>query len=217
MADLHPSELELLAHVEADLEGEERERVAAHVAACPTCAGTVAELETGRDALRASSLLEPPPELRRRISADLDLEAPSRRVYVSRLRLVTLLAPVAIVFALVAAVAALQRAGGRDDAGGGGDEAAATAPAAGGEDADAGAGAGEAPPESAEEGAEGAATPLLSVMGPPSEVAARLRARGLEARVEPGRVVARGGSPSAVRRALAGRPSGTVDVVLEEP
>lgn len=215
MSELHPSELELLAHVEGELEEAERERVTAHVVGCSTCAGTVAELEAARAALRSSPLLEPPPELRRRLSDDLDLHTPPRRVYVSSMRLVTLLAPVAIVFALVAAVAALQRAGGGDEMGGGGGGEAARTTAAQGSD-DAGGGAGEPTTEGAAEGAEGAATPLLSVAGPPGEVVARLRARGLDARLEDGRVVVRGGPPSAVRRALAGRPSGDVDVLLEE-
>ena len=218
MAEMHPDELDLLLYVERELEAGDRARVAQHVTACPKCAAAVAEAEGGRDALRASALLEPPADLRRRLSADLDLHEPPRRVYVSPMRLVALLAPFAVVLALVSALAAL-------DLGGGGDEGGAVEAVT---ETDEGAGADKAAPSSGEESAAGggeaagggtsptaASGAVASVAGPPREVAERLRERGFDVRVEGDLVIVSDGSPRSVVRALAGRPEGAVEVVVE--
>jgi hypothetical protein len=211
MADAHPTEFELLQYVEGELTRAERGRVEAHVGSCSACAAAIAEAEAGRDALRASVLLEPPRELRGRISADLARHEPPRRVYVSPMRLVALLAPFAVVLALVSAIAALDLGGGGDDGAGGGAGVAAEGDEGGGGDA---AGGGGAAPESGAGSTTSLAGPVASVAGPPRAVAEHLRARGFDARVDGGRVIVTGATPRAVVRAVAARPDGPVVVVV---
>jgi hypothetical protein len=210
MADVHPTEFELLQYVEGELTRAERGRVGAHAASCSACAAAIGEAEDGRDALRASGLLEPPRELRGRISADLARDEPTRRVYVSPMRLVALLAPFAVVLALVSAIAALDLGAG-DDGASGGAGALAEAEEGGGDDAG---GGGAAPESSAGSTTTSLTGPVASVAGPPREVAERLRARGFDARVEGDRVVVTGATPRAVVRAVAARPDGPVVVVV---
>jgi hypothetical protein len=130
----------------------------------------------GRDALRGAAELELPPERRERILASLRGPDPERRLYVSPMRLVTILAPVAAVLAIVGAIASLDGGGGDDSGGGGGEEAAQV-----GRD-QAGGGAEEAT-------SIPAGTLLGEVAGPPRRVARLLRAEGFEARVQGDAVV----------------------------
>ena len=118
MAEPHPDEVQLLAFVERDLATGEHDDVANHLRSCPACAGTVGELASARAALRAAPILDLPRDARNRISAGLDTRPPARRAYVSPMRLVTILAPAAVVVAVVAAVASLDGPGGRGDADG---------------------------------------------------------------------------------------------------
>lgn len=213
MAEPHPDDLQLLAFVEDDLATGERDDVASHVRSCPACAATVDELTRAREALRTAPVLELPRDARKRISADLDARPPARRSYVSTMRLITILAPVAVVVAVVTAVLSLDGPGGRDDAGGG--QGAAVAEESAGE-RDTAEGGGAAPEFEAETGGQQlSGSPLTSVQGPPRAVAAALRAEGFDARVVGRTVVVRGAAPEAVRRALAGRGRGPVTVVLE--
>lgn len=208
MAEAHPSELELLALVEGELPDDRREAFGRHVHACLICARAVGELEAGRAALQAAPAVEPPKDLRRRISADLDDHEAPRRVYVSPMRLVALLAPLTVLLALVAAVASLDLGG--DDSGERGRQSAQADDAA--EGAEGEGGGQELVPSTVE--LDGA---LASVAGPPREVAKILRARGFDARVAGRRVVVRSANPNAVARALAGRPDGPVAIVVEAP
>jgi len=220
MADAHPTELELLALVEDELPGERRTALRAHLETCPDCAGAVAGLEAGRAALQAAPAVEPPQELRRRISADLDLHEPPRRVYVSPMRLVTLLAPLTVVLALVAAVASIDF-GGDDSGGGGGRESAQAEDSAGGgaTQPEAASGGGktleedQVTTEALDSGSDAAV--VVQVEGPPRKVAALLREFGFDARVEGGRVVVRGAEPEDVALELRKRAPGDVPVVVE--
>jgi hypothetical protein len=224
MIEPHPHELELLDYVEDELPRERRRAVGAHVDSCPACRATVAELEGARAALRAAPELELPAEHRRRIDAALGREGPERRARAPRRRLLAVLAAAAVLAAVVAGIVGVT--GGRDDSPAGGDAAAPQALEEEAEDEAAGGGQerNDALGEDAESGNEdgsrssgplSAAGPVASVRGPAEEVAAALRARGLDARVEGERVLVRGARPRAVVRALEDRPPGPVAVAVE--
>jgi hypothetical protein len=193
----HPDELDLLAYVEEELPTLERGVVAQHVGRCSECWARIRELETARAALRESPELELPTRRRDRVLAGLRAKEPERRTHVSPRRLVTILAPVAVVLAVIGAIVSLE--GGGDDGGSGG-EAAQT---------DAGA---------AEEGGGADAAPtfrvqLRRVAGPPRRVAEILRMRGYNAVVEGNSVVV--GEARGIRRALADQPDGPIPVYVE--
>jgi anti-sigma factor RsiW len=206
MAGTHPDELDLLAYVD----GETSDRsVAEHVAGCPACAGQVRRLEAGRDALRASALLELPEHRRQAILAGLPRREPRRSI--SRRRLLTVLAPVAVVAGLVAVATNIERGPGLG--GGGDDEAAVAEPAAG-----------EAPSPRVMEEAEGTeaqgqskadTTALRSVAGTPEGVASYLRQRGFKARAVESTVEVRGARRARLLKVLEGRPEGHVVVLLK--
>jgi anti-sigma factor RsiW len=221
MAGMHPEELDLLAHVDGELAGARRDALREHLEACPACAATARELEAGRAALAAAPPLELSSRRRKRISTALDAHPPTRRVYVSPLRGVTILAPLVVAAVIVAAIV-----GGGDGGDGTGPEAAEpsvrmeaatgeapTSEAGEGTD-DAGGGGAQAAPE--DRSALGAAAGVASVRGPAREVAALLRRRGFEARVG-GRdlVIVRDAPRAAVAGALEGRRQGGVVVIVE--
>ena len=221
----HPEEVDLLAYVDDELPSGRRRALAEHLDACETCAQTVTRLEAGRDALRAAPLLRLPPTMRERMTMTLDRFGPERgqpvrRTYVSPMRLVTILAPVAIVVALIVTVAELTTNGEseREEGGDAAMQAAPQAPAERGGATTSEEAAGGA--ESAEdEAASGQRTTALQdvvrVAGPPSAVVAALRRRGLEARVEGRRlVVVTGADAAAVREALQPRRTGRVRVAV---
>ena len=200
MTGTHPDELDLLSYVEGDLGGAARDSVIQHVATCPDCGTRVRELESAREVLRAASPLEFP---RDQAALELPPRPEERRVYVSPMRLATVLAPVAAVVALVIGLANLPSGG--DDAGGGAGDAAMEA------ERDAAGGAAE----------EGAATdiaterPVAAVRGPAPEVAALLRREGFAARVaSSNRVVVTDAAAAEVIRALQSRPGGRVEVIV---
>jgi hypothetical protein len=206
--ETHPDELELLSYVEDELADTPKHALADHVRACPACSARVRELETARDALRAAPPLELPPERSARIRAELAAKEPEKRPRISPARLTALVAPVAVAVALIVAVASLDLGGG---GGGGGDgaaeEAAQTGPMERKADQEAG---------GAEKAAPQAAPTIAAVRGPAPDVAGFLRARGYDARVAgPSTVAVRGADPNDLARALARRPAGPVQVVLE--
>ena len=196
VTEQHPNDLELLALVEAELDGERRRAVRSHVESCPECAATVREVELGRTALHTAPRLELSARGRDAITEAIGREPRERRLYVSPMRLVTIFAPVAAIVVVVVALANVDL-GGDDQADRAG-EAAQTA---------------EAREEGA--GADALAGVVVSVQGPPREVAALLRQRGFAARVESGAVVVTGADPASVREALASRPRGAVEVRVE--
>ena len=232
MTGPHPHDLELLDYVEDELPNARRREVGAHVESCATCEATVGELDAARAALRAAPTLELPADGRERIRAALADSDGGRRSTPSPLRLVALLAPVAVLAAVVAGVVTMADFGG-DDAGGGGEAAMVEAEedaasrgteGAGAEDPDAGAGevgdsapgdAAETPPTTGAQAPLSAAGPVASVGGPAEEVAAILRDRGFDARAEGDNVVVRNARPRAVVQALVNRPRGPVAVAVE--
>jgi hypothetical protein len=203
MAGTHPDELDLFAYVEGDLGSTERDSVARHLPTCTDCGSRIRELEHARDVLRAAPALELPAD---RATLELPRRADERRVYVSPMRLATVLAPVAAVVTLIVALASLTSGG--DDAGesaGGGDTAMEAQAPGGTEETDEAGGA---------EASSAPSTVLVRrVQGPPEEVAAALRTRGLDADVVDNKVFVRDAEPRAVRRALASRPRGSVRVL----
>jgi hypothetical protein len=204
MAGTHPDELDLFAYVEGDLGGRERDSVARHLPTCADCGSRIRELEHARDVLRAAPALELPAD---RATLELPRRTDERRVYVSPMRLATVLAPVAAVVTLIVAVASLTSGGddAGESAGGGGDAAMEAQPPGGTEETDEAGGA---------EAASAPSTVLVRrVQGPPEEVAAALRSRGLDADVVDNKVVVRDAEPRVVRRALASRPRGSVRVL----
>ena len=220
---MHPDDLELFEYVEGDLEPARRPEVAAHVAACGRCAEEVRFLEAGKEALRATPLLQLPQTRRKAILSGLPRQAERERrgfSFLSTKRLVAVLTPVA---AVVAVVAILASTGGNGES----EEAAAPAPqelARASKSADEpGAGAAEAAPAEAApvEGAPsfGAAPPsaLRAVSGTPDEVADFLRGRGFDASVVKGTVEVRGAEPAALEQVLAELPDGGVQVVVAAP
>lgn len=213
MAGTHPDELNLLSYVEGELRDSEHDSVATHVRACPECSSHVRELEAARDVLRAAPPLELPAH---RASLDLPARPEERRVYVSPLRFVTVLAPVAAVIAVVVALTGLPTRddaenGASRDAGGG---ALPTAPA----EAESGAAAGEdsSTLSSGEPGGSSGARQLVArVQGPPGRVARVLRRHGYEVFVVDRSVVVRNAKPAEVRRALADERRGRVEVAVD--
>jgi anti-sigma factor RsiW len=224
MAGNHPSDLELLEHVEGELDQEAADTLRAHIASCDACATAVAALERARSALHSSPLLELSARRRELILAGLPKQERERRPLLDFLssprRLVYVLAPVAAVaIAVVALTSTLGDGGGGRDAERSAEAPppAEAAPEAAQAQADAGAEAGGATGGAAEEAApaiESAVAPVVSVAGPPEEVVASLREEGLQAKVVNGAVEVTGATAEAVRRALEGRPRGDVPVYV---
>jgi anti-sigma factor RsiW len=205
MDGAHPEELDLLAYVEDDLPADRRASVAEHVAGCPACADAVRQLETARHVLRSAPLLELPEERRSAVLAGLR-ERPTRRRRLGwRPRVLVPALATAAVAAFVAGIALTV-----DWNGGGGEEAADSAsPTMLQEDSG---GQTEPPEAEAGENRTSALDAVLSVEGPPGEVARFLRRQGFDARVVDSTVRVRNARPGAVMRALADRPSGPIVV-----
>jgi Putative zinc-finger len=220
----HPDDVDLLAYVDDELAGDRRRALAEHLDSCEECAETVVRLEAGRDALRAAPLMQLPPTMRERMSMTLDRFGPERRqpvrrTYVSPMRLVAILAPVAVVLALIVTIADLSGNGESErDAGNGAAAQAEREERAGGGEAtptETSGAAESAEDEAATAGGAEALAGVGRVAGPPRAVAAALRRRGLDATVQGARlVVVRGATAADVRAALAGRPAGRVRVAL---
>jgi putative zinc finger protein len=221
MAESHADEVTLLAYVDGELRDDERQVVERHLETCPTCAEEARRLEFGRDALRASPLLELSEERRHAIVAALPVRKEARTIFAPLRRLGPAL-PAAAVLLLVAAFVALatQLPGGGDD------ESASDAGMAAEESAGDRAGGGEtaaAPEAEKDEGErlEGAQAltsgePVVRVEGPAGEVVRLLRENGHPAFARDGSVVAIG-EEREIRAELAGRPRGAVRVFARSP
>lgn len=219
MAGGHPDDLTLLAYVEGELPASARGALAAHVAGCPTCAGTVHLLETSREALRSAPLLELP-EARRREVLDRLPERRERLGFLEPFRHGLMRAVPALVALLliggIVALATQGRGGGDQEAGGD-----AALEAGGGETAEEAAPTEAAPNKGGGEGQtatdarmlKALGPPVARVQGPPRAVARRLREAGFQAVVRAGAVVVTG-QAAAVRSALESRPRGGVEVYV---
>ena len=80
----HPDDIDLFDYVEGDLDQEQHADVAAHIAACPSCADHVRLLERGKGALRESALLHLPPKRRSALLGGLPDQPRERRAPGSR-------------------------------------------------------------------------------------------------------------------------------------
>ena len=213
MAEKHPDELELLSYVEEELTADERRDVVDHLVACRACAESVRRLEAGRDALRASPLLELPEERRRETIAGLPERRDAWRPFRPVRRAILVAAPVAAAAAFVGVfVLAATQLGGGGDADDGAGEAAQVAEddAGGGAELDRAEGADTSVQTMTQQGVL-----IRSVAGPPTEVVRVLRREGIPAEVVEGAVVAE--APAGeVRAALAGRDAGPVEVYLAQ-
>jgi anti-sigma factor RsiW len=203
MDGAHPNELDLLAYVEEDLPDPRKAAVAEHLAVCQTCADSVRQLETARQALRSAPLLEMPAGSRAAVLAGLPARAPKRRLRWRPALVAPALAAAALLAVVTGVVLSVDWSGREAQ-----EAAKPAAPAtvmeeAAGEDA---AGA----PGAMEERTLSSA--LRRVEGPPSEVALFLRRQGFEARVVGSTVRVRNADPEAVMRALADRPDGPVRI-----
>jgi predicted anti-sigma-YlaC factor YlaD len=206
----HLHELDLLALADGELDRPRRREVEEHLASCPECAASLAQLEAGRDALRGAEVLRLPPERREAIRGALPVAGPDRirRFTVPHRRLAMILAAAVVGVGVAAGIVVTDIQG--PDFGGGGSDNAATGAAAG--QADTSEGGSEAVPSS------GSAT-LASVQGPAEAVAAELRQRGYDARVENGDVHIRvtEGVPPVLLNFLETLPTGPVAVIAETP
>jgi anti-sigma factor RsiW len=206
MAQKHPDELELLAFVEEEVDGEARQDLAEHLVACRSCADQVRRLEAGREALRSAPMLELPDERHAEIMASLPERRDPWRLFRPAKRALVIAAPVAAAAALVGVFVV-----GGNGLGGGGDEEAAT-PAAQEEATvrDQSGGAMESAPQL--DRAE--ATLVRRVEGPAEEVVRTLTEAGISARVDLSGAVVADGRLADVRAALAGRAAGDVSVYV---
>ena len=221
MAESHTDEITLLAYVDGELRADERQAVERHLETCPTCAKEASRLESGRDALRTSTLLELSEERRHAIVASLPARKEAGSFFAPLRRLGPAL-PAAAVLLMVAAFVALATQlprGGDDESG---DEAAmateeAAEDRAGGGDTT---GAPEAEEDEGErlEGAQALKSrePVARVEGPPGEVVRLLRENGHPAFVRDGSVVAVG-DEREIRTELAQRARGPVRVFARSP
>jgi anti-sigma factor RsiW len=195
----HPEEIELFDYVEGDVSGDRRGEIEVHLATCTPCAEQVARVQSARDALRESQFLQLPPRRREAIFMNLPEQrrAPGRSPAVSPKQLLAILTPLA---AVAAVIVALVSAGGmgsssRDHAASGG---AATV---------------ESSAEDSSAPTAGASA-FKSVAGPASQVAAELRAKGIDAKVVDDHVEVRGATKEEIDKALGRRKSGDVEIII---
>jgi Putative zinc-finger len=219
MAESHADEITLLAYVDGELRDDERQAVDRHLETCPACAEESRRLGAGRDALRASPLLELSEERRHAIVASLPARKEARSFFAPLRRLGPAL-PAAAALLLVAAFVALatQLSGGGDDEQGAGEAGMAMEESTG--DRAGGGETTEAPEAQQDEGRQAevlkSGEPVARVEGPPGEVVRLLRENGHPAFVRDGSVVAVGDERD-IRSELAGRPRGPVRVFARSP
>jgi hypothetical protein len=210
MAEKHPDELELLSYVEEELDDPARWEVAEHLVACRACADQVRRLETGRNALQTTPLLELPDARRVQILSALPERADRWRLFKPVKRALVIAAPVAGAAALVGVfvLAGTQLGGGGgDDDEAGGDAGGAGVTAIEGADEESGQAA-QAPFNAAK------ATPVRLVQGPATEVVRILENEGITAEIVDSRTVVADARAGEVRAALAERSSGGVGVYV---
>jgi hypothetical protein len=221
MAERHADELSLLAYVDGDLAGTERDALEEHLQGCSTCAAEARRLGVGRDALRAAPLLELSEERRRTMQASLSARK-QRSAFLAPLRRLGPALPAAAALLLVATFVALATQlprGGDGDMGGDAAQGVAEEESAGGgaTEEDAGdAGGGTTPNEPAYESPRALANAELvaRVEGPAGEVVRLLRRSGHPAFVRDGSVLVVG-EGREIRAELASRPRGPVQVYVE--
>src|SRR4051794_27613261 len=197
VAGTHPDDLELFDYVEGELPQARLAEVETHVAGCRTCAEQVRKVEIGRDALRESQFMHLPERRGEAVFMNLPTKArePGRRRALSPKQLLAVLTPLIAVAAVIGILAT-------DGPGGDGSSAGATS-----------AGGGSAAVDSS--GAEAEGSRLRTVLGPASAVSDELRSKGFSVQVLDERVVVSGATPKAVRRALADRGPGDVEIVVK--
>jgi hypothetical protein len=241
MAEIHPTEIELLEYVEGELDASARGVLATHVEACAACSASVAQLEQARAILRDSPLLELPAraDAMLRSLPRQDRDEPGFLGWLrSPRRLVLVLAPAAAA-AIVASVVVTGNGGEASR------EAAQPAPAAeelraedAGATADSAAGAEAAPleetfeesgapaePPAAEAPAAeppaleatGGPLPVATLAGPLEEIQRVLEGAGFTVRIADGAVTVTGAPEAEVQKALEGLPPGDDVPVFVEP
>lgn len=211
MTETHPEDVDLFDYVEGDMPESRRAEFEAHLASCAPCAGQVARVRAGRDALRESQFLQLPAQ--RREGIFLNLPPQRREAAGRRFSLKQVLAVVTPAAAAAAVVVALVTTGGNAggnenelSAGAGGTaEATASAPMS----TDATGGGGEAQADRAAKSGS-----RLLVAGPADAVASELRRKGFTARVVGDHVEVRNAARQEVRRALRGRRDGSVRIII---
>src|SRR3954452_9489359 len=206
VAGTHPDDLELFDYVEGDLPQARLAEVQRHVSECEACANQVRKVEIGRDALRESQFMHLPERRGEAVFMNLPTRArePGTRRGLSPKKLLAVLTPL-IAVAVIVGVLVNGGSSGRDDrAAGGGVAALGKGGAA--------AGGGAAAVDNG--GAEAKRAPLRTVLGPAAEVSSELRRKGFSTQVLGDRVVVKGASAKAVRRALADRGPGDVVIVV---
>ncbi len=227
----HPSDLELFEFVEGELDETAAARISLHVDGCPLCAEAVALSAEGRDALRASPILELPESAARASRERLGPQErdPGKRRHWSPGRLVAVLAPVAAVAAAVVAVVVVTN-GNNENAEKARPEVAAasaapadTAAAADAATTAAATTANEGGATAADTGAaadssslESTAAPILvrKVTGPATAVVSLLVKAGLKATRTDQGVTVEGADSASVDRALDGRATGSIAVFV---
>ena len=223
MSTTHPSDLELFEYVEGELDEPSAARIQLHVDGCPICAAAIAESGRGRDALRASPVLELPDSARQTLRDQLGEQepAPERPRRWSPGRLAAILAPIAAV--AVAAVVAVVVVTGNDDKAQKANPEAALATAAGAAtapSADASVAGTTAAAETAaadsSSAIESTVAPILvrKVSGPADEVVALLRKAGLTAATTQDGITVTDSDATTVDRVLDGRQKGSVAVFV---
>jgi anti-sigma factor RsiW len=193
----HPEEIELFDYVEGDVAEARRAEIDAHLEFCTSCAEQVSRVQAGREVLRESQFLHLPPRSREGVFMNLPEKRrePGRSPALSPKQLLAILTPIAAVAAI--AVALVSSGGNSNEQSSGGAAAGATA----------------------ERQAEDSVAPKAlatfgSVAGPPDQVAAELRTKGIDAKAVNGRVEVRKATRQEVDRALGDRSSGSVEIVL---
>jgi hypothetical protein len=204
----HLHELDLLDFADGELDRARRREIEAHLATCPECAASLAEVESGRDALRSSALLQLPPERREAIRRALPVAGPDRirGMTFPHRRLATILAAALVLGGVAAGIIVTGVEG--PNFGAGNDNAA---------EGSTGAAAGGFEPQPSSGGGRAAQATLAHVQGPAEALAAELRQRGYDARVEEGDVHIRvtEGVPPVLLHFLDTLPSGPVAVIAE--
>jgi anti-sigma factor RsiW len=241
MAEIHPTEIELLDYVEGDVDTSASGVLRAHVEACSACSATVAELERARATLRGAPLLELPATRADAMLRRLPRQEPDRPTWFEQLRsprrLALVLAPTAALAAAVVAIVVV--AGNGDEAG----REAAPPPAVAdelkaeaGAEADSSASATEAAPleqpleeaapleepappaaEPPAEEATGGPLPVATLAGQPEAIAKILRQAGFTVQVDDGVVTVAGAPEADVAKALEDLPAGDDVPVFVEP
>jgi anti-sigma factor RsiW len=197
VAGAHPDEIDLFDYVEEDLPQPRRAEIDAHLASCAVCSEQVQRVTVGRDALREAQFMHLPERRGEAIFMNLPTQRrePGRSRALTPKQLIAVLTPV---LAVVAVVAVLTNSGS---------DSSQSGEAAGG-------GAASATGTRSPPGAEADRAPVFSAVGPAVDVASELRSKGFRASLQDDRVVVKGATQREVRRALADRGPGDVEIIV---